>query len=143
MTQLIPLTSSVGNLGDYSDGASLSVSMTQWDLDPLNQDPNEVQIQWFSEAPKAEFEHTITIRTTSGAFPVLDESVLLRAACYYLLTKLPDAELPEICHYIADAYDSYEYSKLLAPRIVKSQPQVVKAKVGKTYTRPSFPIIEE
>jgi hypothetical protein len=114
----------------------------QWDPGPLSQEPNEIELQWCGETSTAEFQHTLVVRTTAGP-PQYDKSVFLRAVCHFLLTKLPDDGLIDVCRSIVDAYEYYVQSPtVLRPyEVHKFQP--VKAKAGRTYERPSFPIAEE
>lgn len=82
------------------------------------------------------------VRTTAGP-PQHDRWIFLRAFCYYLLTKLPDEALPEICRSLVDVYEYYFQfpTALKGYEAQKSQP--VKAKAGRTYERPSFQISED
>ena len=82
----------------------------------------------------------MVVRTTAGP-PQYDQSVFMRAVCHYLLTKMPDEGLPDVCRSIADAYEYY----LQPPRSLRSFDvhRSVKAKSGRTYERPPFPIAEE
>jgi hypothetical protein len=79
------------------------------------------------------------VRTTTG-LPQYDRSVFLRAMCHYLLTKLPDDGLPDVCRSLVEAYEYY----LQPPKILRMpEHQAVKAKPGRIYERPPFPIAEE
>jgi hypothetical protein len=105
----------------------------------LNQGPNEIELHWCGETSTAEFRHAMVVRTTTS-LPQYDRSVVLRALCHYLLTKLPEDGLPDVCRSIVEAYEYY----LQPPRILRMpEHQAVKAKSGRTYQRPSFPIAEE
>jgi hypothetical protein len=98
-----------------------------------------MELHWCGETSGAEYQHTMCVRTTTG-LPQYDKSVFLRAMCHYLLTKLPDEGLPDVCRSIVEAY---EYC-LQPPKILRMPDhQTVKAKAGRTYERPSFPIAEE
>jgi hypothetical protein len=103
-----------------------------------------MELQWCAETSTAEFQHKLVVRTTAGP-PQYDKSVFLRAVCCYLLTKLPDDGLPDVCRSIADAYEYYVQSpRVLRPyEVHKLKPSPIKAKAGRTYERPSFPIVEE
>jgi hypothetical protein len=84
----------------------------------------------------------MVVRTS--AFPVqYDRSIFVRALCHYLLTRLPDDGLPDVCRSIVDAYEYYAQPPraLNSYEVHKLQP--IKAKAGRTYERPSFPIAEE
>ncbi len=109
-----------------------------WGLNPFQQNPNEMTLQWTSGTPTREYEHRMSVRTTAGP-PQYDQWVYLRAACYFLLAKLPDEGLADVCRSIADAYEYY----LQPPRILSfGHNERTKAKYGNTYERPPFSIEE-
>lgn len=133
---------SASNLGGYSVGALLTGSTTQWDLERLSQGANEIELQWSGETSTGDFQHTMVVRTTACP-PQYDRAVFVRALCHYLLTKLPDEGLPDVCRSLVDAYEYYfQFPKALKTyEVQRFQP--VKAKAGRTYERPAFPISEE
>lgn len=141
MLQWKPSITSANILGDCSVGVLATGSTMQWDPSPYNQEQSEIAVNWISQTTTTEFEHQIVVRTTAGP-PRYDRFVVMRLLCHYLLMKLPEEGLPEVCRSMADAYDYY----LRTPRLVSSQQlkrPSTKAKTSHRYERPSFPIVEE
>lgn len=114
----------------------------QWDPARLSQGRSEIELNWCGTTAAGDFQHTMVVRT-SACPPQDDWSVLMRALCHYLLTKIPDDGLPEICRSIVDTYEYYTQPPRLLKGYEVHKLQAVKAKAGRTYERPSFPIAEE
>lgn len=113
----------------------------QWAPGGLGQE-NEIELKWHGETGTGQYEHTMIVRTATCP-PQMDRSVFMRAVCHYLLSKLPDDGLPDVCRSIADAFEYYAQTPkaLSGYNLQKLQP--IKAKPGRTYERPPFPIAEE
>lgn len=114
----------------------------QWAPALSSQESNEIEINWMNQTATSEFEHHILVRTTAEPTRFDQQSIFLKVLCHYLLNKIPDEGLPEMCRSMAEVFDYY----VRAPRLVKgheAKQLSVKAKTGQKYERPAFPIAEE
>ena len=111
---LTSLKSLIAQTDDYSVGASPTGSTIQWD------------------------QVTQSEATSAEADAILHKKIIL---CWLIIHRFPDEGVLELIESVGEIWEFYSHREeetLLTPGLWKT-----KAKLGKTYIRPTFPVVED
>ena len=121
-----------------------------WTLDPsehtvsIERTGSGLEFSWSQEDPGSHILHTIVHyypQTSGTPSPLKFQTLALRIACHYLLDRIPEDGIPELCEAVGRIYEFYNSRPTTIPH--KSITRAVRARRGQVYERPEFVIDEE
>lgn len=140
------LTTSTGRLGAYFAGLLATNFTGQWNphlYDVSSQTPDCFTYVFDQQQPSsgATFFHAVRLKTTAG-IPQYDENTLLRLACHFILSRLPDSELQDAFRSLAE---EWHYASLLASTEAEPPKRYssLRAIAGSRRERPVFHATED
>ncbi len=122
--------------------------MRQWDLDPSIPEENPLVtstgffVGWREEIAGISFSHEVAFRTGSEVAKEDVSRILWRILCHILIGQIPDSGLKETSESLVQIRQFYQERLGNDLRLLPvSNP--IKAKWGRSFERPEFPISEE
>jgi hypothetical protein len=112
------------------------------EIEVTSSDPYSVS--WFRELAGGKLSHQIGFAPLDSQLsPEHVQSLVLRMACYFLIDRVPDRALPELCENVAEVYDYHSLTPPNLPPAFTARVQTAPALPGLTLTRPEFELSDE